>query len=180
MNPERQQTIIVSSLLLLGLITRLVPHPWNATPVMAIALFGGTYLSRRWSIVLPWSIVALTDLVLGWHNTIPFTWGAMILTGILAWGLRDRATPARVLGGSLASSLLFFVVTNFGVWLVGGLYPRTAAGLWQCYVAAIPFFRGTLLGDLVFTIVLFGGYAAWRQRQRSISSSLDFRPASPS
>lgn len=177
MNTPRLRAWIVCALLLVGLMARIAPHPWNATPVMAIALFGGTYVSKRWAIILPWSIVALTDFILGWHTTIPFTWGAMILTGLLAWWVRTRPTPERVLTASLAGSLLFFTITNFGVWLVGGLYPRTLAGLAQCYVAAIPFFRGTLLGDLFYTTVLFGGYAIWR---RSTSSSWDFRPVSPS
>lgn len=168
---------VVLAFLLLGVASRLVPHPWNATPVMAIALFGGTHLSRRWAILLPLSIVALSDLVLGWHRTIPFTWGAFLLTGFLAWWLRRRPTAGRILTASLAGSILFFVLTNFGVWVVGGLYPRTAAGFWECYVAAVPFFRSALMGDLVFTAVLFGGYGLWL---RCTSSSWGCRPASPS
>ena len=150
---------IVLALLLLGVAARLVPHPWNATPVMAIALFGGTYVSRRWAILLPLSIVAISDVWLGWHNTIPFTWGAFALTGMLAWWIRRHLSVGRVITASLAGSLLFFVLTNFGVWLIGDLYPRTPAGMWECYVAAVPFFRSTLLGDLVFTGVLFGAHA---------------------
>ena len=151
--------MIVYGLIFLGIVSRLVPHPWNATPVMAIALFGGAYLSRRWSIVLPLVIVGLSDLLIGWHNTIPFTWSAFALTGLLGWWIREHASAWRIMSGSLIGSVLFFVVTNFGVWAVGELYPRTIAGLWECYIAAIPFFRGTLLGDLTYTAVLFGSYA---------------------
>lgn len=168
---------IVLAFVCLGVLARLVPHPWNATPVMAIALFGGTYLSRRWAILLPLAIVAISDVWLGWHNTILFTWGAFVLTGLTAWWVRQRPSPSRIVAGSLGGSLLFFVLTNFGVWLVGELYPRTAAGLWACYVAAIPFFRSTLLGDLVYTVVLFGGYRLWL---RCTSSSWGCRPASSS
>ena len=149
----------VYGLLLLGVLARLAPHPWNATPTMAIALFGGTYLSRRWAIVLPLGIVAISDVALGWHDTIPFTWGSFALTGMLAWWIRLRPSASRIVGGALIGSAVFFVLTNFGVWVAGDLYPRTAAGLWQCYVAAVPFFRGTLMGDLVYTACLFGGYA---------------------
>ena len=149
----------IYGLILLGLVARLVPHPWNATPVMAIALFGGTYLSKRWAIVLPLCIVAISDLLIGWHDTVPFTWGAFVLTGMIAWWVRRRPTPGRILAASLTGSTAFFIITNFGVWLVGRLYPLTLSGLWQCYVAAIPFFRNTLLGDLVSTAALFGGYA---------------------
>jgi hypothetical protein len=142
-----------------GILARLVPHPWNVTPVMAIALFGGTYLSRRWAILLPLAIVAASDLLIGWHNTVPFTWGAFVLTGALAWWIRSSPGPARIFAGSLSGSTLFFLLTNFGVWVNGDLYPRTAEGLWRCYVAAIPFFRNALIGDLIFTAALFGGYA---------------------
>ncbi len=146
---------VVFGLIGLGVVSRLVPHPWNATPVMAIALFGGTYLSRRWALILPLAIVALSDFALGWHATIPFTWGAFLLTGMLAWWIRVHPSPGRIFGGALAGSLFFFVVTNFGVWVTENLYPHTAVGLWTCYVAALPFFRNTLAGDLVYTGVLF-------------------------
>ena len=155
----RRSTSLIYSLLLLGIVARLVPHPWNATPAMAIALFGGTYLSRRWAILLPLAIVAVSDLLIAWHNTIPFTWGAFALTGTLGWWVRQRPGPSRILVSALAGSALFFLITNFGVWAVGGLYPKTLAGLWECYVAAIPFFRTDLIGNLVYAAVLFGGYA---------------------
>ena len=151
---------LVPALVLMGLAARLAPHPWNATPVMAIALFAGTYLSRRSAILLPLAIVALTDLVLGLHPTMPFTWSAFALIGMLAWWVRRRPAPGRVVAAALAGSIVFFAVTNFGVWLVGGIYPRTLDGLWQCYVAAVPFFRNGLAGDLVYTAALFGAYAA--------------------
>ena len=150
---------ILFGLIGLGIVSRLVPHPWNATPVMAIALFAGAHLPKRWAILLPLAIVAASDLLIGWHNTVPFTWGAFALTGLLGWWVRQRPSPTRIIGGALAGSCLFFLMTNFGVWVLGELYPRTVAGLWQCYVAAVPFFRGTLLGDLVYTVAIFGGYA---------------------
>ena len=153
---------MVYGLLFLGVLSRLVPHLWNATPVMAIALFGGTYLAKRWAILLPLVIVAVSDVLIGWHNTIPFTWGAFVLTGAIAWWVRVRPSATRILAGALAGSTLFFLISNFGVWVVGELYPRTLAGLWQCYAAAVPFFRNTVLGDLGYTTALFGGYAVSR------------------
>lgn len=156
---RRPEVLLAYGLIVLGAVARLVPHPANATPLMAIALFGGTYLAKRWAILLPLMTVALSDLLIGWHNTIPFTWGAFLLTGTLAWWIRRRPTPARILAASVAGSLVFFLVTNFGVWAVGGLYPSTVPGLWQCYVAAIPFFRQTLMGDLVYVTAIFGTFA---------------------
>lgn len=146
-------------LVVLGVVARLVPHPQNATPLMAIALFGGTYFAKRWAILLPLVIVAVSDFLIGWHATVPYTWGAFALTGMLAWWIRPRPNATRILGGTLAGSVAFFLITNFGVWAAQNLYPPTAAGLWQCYVAAIPFFRNTLLGNLVYVTALFGTFA---------------------
>ena len=156
---------VIYGLIVLGALSRLVPHPWNATPVMAIALFGGTYLSKRWAMLLPLATVVLSDFIIGWHETIPFTWGAFILTGMIAWWLRPRPTAARILMGALAGSVLFFLVTNFGVWAASTLYPRTADGLRDCFVAAIPFFRSTVLGDLICTTALFGAYGLLKNRR---------------
>ena len=156
---RRGHVWLVIGLMVLGVVARLVPHPPNATPLMAIALFGGTYLAKRWAILLPLAIVAISDVLIGWHNTVLFTWGAFILTGMIAWWIRLHPSAVRVLGGALAGSVLFFLLSNFGVWVAGDLYPRTAVGLWECYVAAIPFFRNSLAGDLLYTAALFGGYA---------------------
>ena len=160
MSELRKPMGLVYGLMLLGVVSRLVPHPWNATPLTAIALFGGTYLSKRWSILLPLAIVALSDIVLGWHSTIPFTWGAFAVTGWLAWWIRVRPNTGRILAGSLLGSVIFFLVTNFGVWATQTLYPKTVAGLWECYVAGIPFFRNALAGDVLYTAALFGMFAA--------------------
>ena len=157
--PPTYSTWLVYGLLMLGIVARLVPHPWNATPTMAIALFAGTYLNTRSALLLPLAIVAASDVLLGWHATVPFTWGAFLLTGLLAWWIRKSPSAGRIFTGAVAGSVLFFLVSNFGVWVVGGLYPRTMAGVWECYVAAIPFFRSALAGDLVYTAALFGGFA---------------------
>lgn len=73
--------------------------------------------------------------------------------------LRQRRRPVPIIGAALASSLVFYLVTNFGVWAMGTLYPRTVAGLFECCAMAIPFFRNTVLGDAVYCAVLFGGFA---------------------
>ena len=153
---QRTRIGLVLGLRLIGILARLLPHPPNATPLMAIALFGGTYLPKRWAILVPWAIVAVSDLVLGWHSTVPFTWSAFLLTGMIAWWVRSRLSVSRVIAGALASSWLFFLLTNFGVWATQTLYPKSTAGLWACYVAAIPFFRNMLIGDLLSTGILFG------------------------
>jgi len=171
---DRTSQGLVVGLILMGVIARLVPHPWNATPVMAIALFGGTYLSKRWAVILPLGIVAISDALLGWHATVPFTWGAFALTGAIAWWIRTQPSASRIFAGALTGSTLFFLITNFGVWMTESLYPMTAAGLWQCYAAAVPFFRNTLAGDLIYTTAFFGLYAlagAWRLALSGVRSS---------
>ena len=150
---------LIAGLLLMGILARFAPHPANATPLLAIALFGGAYLPKRWGILLPLGIVALTDFALGWHVTVPFTWGAFALVGFLGWWIRTNPSAARILGGTLAGAVLFYLITNFGVWVVRDFYPRTPAGLWECYVAALPFFRNALAGDIIYVTALFGTYA---------------------
>ena len=140
---------------------RLLPHPPNFTPIGAMALFSGAYLGRRGALALvaPLGALLLSDLVLGFYRGMPtvyFSVALIVLIGTLA--LR-RASPLRIGAAALASSLLFFVVTNFGMWLSSGIYPRTLAGLEACYVAAIPFFQNTVAGDLFFSALLFGGFA---------------------
>ena len=88
MKQAGNHSLIIIGLILLGIVARLAPHPPNATPLMAIALFGGTYLAKRWSILLPLIIVATSDLIIGWHDTVLFTWGAFALTGVIAWWVR--------------------------------------------------------------------------------------------
>lgn len=158
-------------LMVLAAITRLFPHPPNFAPVAAIGLFGATYFSRRWmSIALPFITLFLSDLVL--NNVYPkyfdtFTlitnwwiYAAFALAIALGWfTLRGKTfSPERIAVVALASSLIFFIVTNFAHWAVFSMYPKTPQGLLTCYVAALPFLKYSILGDLFFSAVLFGGY----------------------
>lgn len=159
---------LAMGLILLGVVARLIPHPPNVTPLTAIALFGGTSLPKRWAILLPLVIVAISDLLIGLHDVVAFTWSSLALTGLLGWWIRKRAHAARIAFCAIAGSTIFFLVTNFGVWLVGDgglMYPKTFQGLWLCYIAALPFYRNALIGDLVFTAAIFGLYALATKRQ---------------
>lgn len=146
---------MIWGLLLLGIAGRLAPHPWNVTPLTAIALLGGALLPARWAVALPVAVAMASDLLLGWHTTMPFTWAGFALTGVIGRWLR-QPSPARVAAGALTASTAFFAISNLGVWLVGGLYPSTLEGLAACFVAAIPFFRQMLAGDLICALALFG------------------------
>lgn len=155
--------VLVVLLIVFAITGRLMPHPDNVAPIAAVALLGGALLPRRWALTLPVAAMVVSDLFIGLHSLILFTWGsfALIALGSHLWLKRIR--PAGVVVASLAASTFFYVVTNFAVWAFGDMYAHSWAGLMQCYVNALPFFRNTLVGDLVFTVTLFGAYAlAWR------------------
>lgn len=146
-------------LFIFGLVSRLIVHLPNFTPVIALALFGGVYLQKKQAVLFPVVLLAVSDILLGgFHSTILFTWGTIALIALLGLWVRKNKSSHRILGTSLLSAVLFYVITNFGVWLVDGMYPLTLNGLAQCYYAAVPFFRYSLLSTLVYTVILFGGY----------------------
>ena len=140
---------------------RLVPHPPNFAPIAAMALFSGAQMPRRaLSFAIPFAALILSDALLGgFYPGMNFVYASFALTVLIGWAVARRKTPLTIAGATVASSVLFFVLTNFGMWLFSGFYPLTAAGLAACYVAAIPFFQNTLAGDLLFAGLLFGGFA---------------------
>ena len=148
--------MLAMSLLVLGVLFRLIPHTANFTPVIALALFGGAYLKKRHAILLPLLLMVLSDAVIGFHGIVLFTWGSVILIALLGRSLNERRVPQAVLVRSVLSAVIFFVVTNFGSWLV--MYPLTLEGFVRCYSLAVPFFRGTLLSTLFYSVVFFGLY----------------------
>lgn len=146
------------SIIVFAVILRLIPHPPNLAPIGAMALFGGTYLDRRYALIAPLIAMFISDLFLGLHTTMPFVYGSFFLTGLIGLWLRGRRKPRYIIGASFLSSLMFFLITNFGVWIATGMYQKNLAGLLEAYVLAIPFFRNTIIGDLLYTGVFFGGY----------------------
>lgn len=145
-------------IIIFAVVLRLVPHPPNFAPIAAMALFGGAYLNKRYALVVPLLAMFISDIFLGFHSVMPFVYGSFLLTGTMGLWLKDRRNVQNIIGASLASSVLFFLITNFGVWLVSGMYPKSIAGLWQSYFYALPFFRNTLIGDLFYTGIFFGLY----------------------
>ena len=140
-----RRDLIILSLLVLAVITRLLPHPPNVTPITAIALFGGCNIKdKNLAFVLPLLCMFLTDLFLGFHMIMPFVYLSFMCISYIGIN-SEKITNGTIFG----SSLLFFLVTNFGVWFFG--YPNTLAGLVSCYTLALPFFVNTIIGDLFFT-----------------------------
>ena len=147
-------------IILMAVVMRFLPHLPNMAPIAAMALFGGVYFNKKYALILPIVIMFLSDIFLGFHNTILFVYGSFLLTGIIGIILKKHNNFKWILGGTIISSVLFFIITNFGVWLMnmGDMYAKNLTGLVQCYVMAIPFFRNTLMGDLIYSGMMFGGY----------------------
>lgn len=145
------------SLILFAALTRVIPHPWNTTAIGALALFSGAYLTSRWTAVaVTLASLFLTDLVLGFHSTMPYVYGAFALITLISYSQLKEKKWSLIGSWSVASTLLFFLISNFGVWAQGGFYTKTAQGLVECYVAGIPFLGNQVVGDLFFVGVLFG------------------------
>ncbi|HUZ08330.1 MAG TPA: DUF6580 family putative transport protein [Candidatus Paceibacterota bacterium] len=157
---NKPRFIMLAGMILAAAASRLIPHPPNFTPIAAIALFGGAqFSSKRAAFLVPLAGLFLSDLVFGFCAITPVVYGSFALTVCLGFWVRHRRSVQRIAFAAVASAILFFVVTNFGVWAVDNLYPKTTAGLVDCYVAAIPFFRNMLLGDLIYSVLLFGALA---------------------
>lgn len=155
----RFRLAITLLLIALGIAARLLPHEPNFVPIGAIALFGGAVLGWRTALWLPLVIMVSTDWVIGFHSTMWFVWAGFALISLFGAYLQRTSLLTRIGLGALGSGSIFFVVSNFGVWLVGGLYPPTLQGLIECFYMALPFFRTSLLADVVYSTVLFGTYA---------------------
>jgi hypothetical protein len=159
MTTTHARLIALLSAILVAAALRLVPHPPNFSPIDAMALFSGAYLGRRaLAFAAPLGALLLSDLVLGFYHgqaTVYFSVALIVMIGMAAL---TRRSALRVGAAAIASSILFFVITNFGMWLFSGFYPRTFPGLEACYIAAIPFFQNTIAGDLFYAALLFGGF----------------------
>jgi hypothetical protein len=161
---------VALSLTVLGAVARLLPHPPNFAPVGATSLFAGARLPRWQAYLVPLVALAVTDPILSplygfqpYSKYLLFSYLSVLISVWLGRRLRNTESISRIAAITVLNSIQFFLVTNFGSWLWFQAYPRTAAGLASCYIAAIPFFGWTLASDVLFTAVLFGLYA-WLSR----------------
>ncbi len=141
-------------------LIRLVPHAPNFAPIGAMALFSGTYLDKKTAFILPLVAMFISDIFIGFDGVASrvTVYGTFTLITLLGIWLKSHKGIGNVILASIGASVLFFIITNFGVWLTGSIYPKTLEGLSACFIAAIPFFRNTLAGDLFYTGVFFGGF----------------------
>ena len=153
------RTILIFAMIVLASALRLAPHPWNFTPVGAIALLSGAMVrDRRLAFLFPVLVMFATDLIIGFNRLSPLVYASFLLSVMIGRFLKQNRSFLRIGGATFLSALQFFLITNFGVWAFLNSYPRTGAGLAACYLAGVPFFWNTLAGDAVYATLLFGGF----------------------
>ena len=152
------KNLLAVALLIIAVVLRLIPHMPNVAPITAIALFAGVYFTGAWAYILPLVVMIVSDIFLGFHSTMLFVYGSLILTVAIGHFVQSRKSPLTIAIGTLIGSILFFIITNFGVWLTTNWYGANFAGLVKCYQMAIPFFRNSLFGDIIYAAIFFGVY----------------------
>jgi len=162
-----KQFFFVTALILIAIASRFTGVP-NVNPIVAIALFGGAYFAdKRLAFIVPIFALFISDLIIGLHSTMWAVYGSFALIAVIGMYMKNRISFVSVPLAAVGSSVLFFVLTNFAVWLTGW-YPMTFDGLVTCYTMAIPFFRNSLISDVVFAAVLFGTYEYVKVRVPSL------------
>jgi len=145
----------------LAFFFRFVPHPWGFTPVAGALLFFAARTSRR-QLWFPWALFVFSDVILSkfvyawhlsWDQMATWLWYGAIL--FLGTRLRDNAKPFWIFGSAVASAVSFFLVSNFMVWALQNMYPKTVAGLMACFALGLPFFERGVMGDVFFTSLMF-------------------------
>lgn len=150
---SQKKQLIIILFMVVAVLFRLFPHLPNFTPITAIALFGGVYLqNKKMAYIAPLTIMALSDLYLGFYTISIFVYSAFIMVSYIGTQIKKPTLLSIFL-----SSLSFFIITNFGVWLIG--YPKTWAGIVECYTMALPFFRNSLLGDFFYAGLMMYGFS---------------------
>ena len=160
---------IVFSVILVAALLRLLPHWPNFTPIAAMALFAGTYFDRKqFAFAIPFAAMFISDLVIGLHANMPAVYLGFATTVLIGMAIRKKVTVLNVTLAALASSGIFFIVTNFASWLASPFYPQTLGGLAECYIAGLAFFNDSsfgisfflndVLGTMFFSAVFYGAF----------------------
>ncbi len=150
---------VVTLMIFAAAFVRLIPHPPNFSPIAAMALFGGAYFNKKsLAFIIPLTAMFLTDAIIGFYSYAWMVYLSFALIVVLGIVMLKKVSVKNLIIASLTASVSFFAITNFGVWALGTLYPKTPAGLMESYIAAIPFFQNSLIGDLFFVGVMFGIY----------------------
>jgi hypothetical protein len=150
---------IISLMIFVAAFIRLIPHPPNFAPIAATALFAGAYFNKKiYAFIVPIVAMILTDAIIGFHPLAWLVYLSFALIVFIGIFMLKIISVKNLFFAATLSSVSFFLITNFGVWLGSNFYPQNFYGLIQCYIAAIPFFHNNLLGDLFYSTILFGLY----------------------
>lgn len=172
---SRKKIVILSLMLVvIGVAGRLLPHLWNATPIVAIALFAAVYMGARYALALPLVLMFVSDLFIGFYafELMFAVYGSFALVGLIGYLTKSRKSVSTVILASMLSSILFYLITNWAVWLFSPWYAKTLSGLLTSYTLAIPFLRNMFFGDLAYTALLFGVYEVVVLRNYSFANKL--------
>jgi hypothetical protein len=161
--------IFTFTLILAAALSRLLPHPPNVAPITALALFGAVYLDKKHAFLIPLAALLISDYFLGFYSGMMWVYGSFALIALVGLWLRTHQGVWQTIAATFTGSILFFILTNLGVWVSSTMYPQTIAGLLQCYTAAIPFFRNTLLGDGLYVGIMFGLFETAKRMLPSLS-----------
>lgn len=173
---DKNKFIIALGLVLVATLGRLVPHPWNMTPVAAAAIFAGVKLGKRYAVVVPLAAMLFGDLVIGFYNwhMLVVVYASMLLVGAVAFFTREKKGVTAFFGRPVFAAVLFFLTTNAAVCFFGTMYPHTGIGLLASYGAGLPFFGRDLLGNVLYTTLIFGVYeysfALFQRRSAAFTS----------
>lgn len=169
---QKTQLHSILGLIVLGTVSRLLPHPPNFTAMNAIALFSVcSFGNLGLSLFAVLTTMLFSDFIFGLHSSIAFVYlsfGLMILMGN---SLKSKRSILKTTVLLVLSSLLFFIITNFGVWLMDAIYPKTLTGLGLCYLAGIPFLVNNLMGTLVYGGILFGWFAVAERKETLLETA---------
>ena len=147
--------VVLTIIILMAALSRLIPHPPNFTPIMAMGLLGGVYFNNKgFAAIVPLLAMLVSDIVLGFHETMIWVYSSIIVISFSASFLKLKIVHLGF--ASIGSSLFFFLVTNFGVWMTSAFYPKTLTGLGACYTSGLPFLQNAMVGDLMYVGILFG------------------------
>ncbi|HXA83178.1 MAG TPA: DUF6580 family putative transport protein [Methylomirabilota bacterium] len=154
------RAILAAVMIVLAAVLRIVPHPWNFTPIGAMALFSGAmFRDRRAAFLFPLVALFVGDLFVGLHRLIPVVYASFLLSVLIGTTLANRRGLLRIGGAIFLGALQFFLLTNLAVWKLFGTYPHNPAGLAACYIAGLPFFGNALAGDALYATLFFGIFA---------------------
>lgn len=154
------RAILAAVMIILAAVVRILPHPWNFTPIGAMAIFSGAmFRDRRVAFLFPLVALFAGDLFVGIHRLIPVVYASFLISVVIGTWLANRRSVLRIGGAVFLGALQFFLVTNFAIWRVFDTYPHTPAGLAACYIAGLPLFGNTLAGDALYATLFFGAFA---------------------